>query len=182
MPVHDDFEDKTCLLSKWMLHRGSFWMTFAVYVFCSHCNPVSSTDGEDGGTSGKMTCKPNFNCSVKYSDFKWNKFHIKYKAGSLKKNPLHAVYIQVIICIQWSENSSVCFPLCSYNIKKTKARRSQLRVVSEDAPFNSQLHLFGKWGSTGVGSAGGAGHLNQSTAMDLGVTTSWLRPPFFSTQ
>lgn len=57
--------------------------------------------------------------------------------------------------------------------------RSQLLLRNDDDALKSQLHSFG---FVGVEVAGGAGHLSQSTAMDLGVTTSWYSPPFFSTQ
>lgn len=45
---------------------------------------------------------------------------------------------------QQKQNTSVCFPLCSYIINTTEGRRSQLSCMSEDAPFNSQWHCFGK--------------------------------------
>ncbi|KAF3853532.1 hypothetical protein F7725_014220 [Dissostichus mawsoni] len=61
-----------------------------------------------------------------------------------------------------------------------------LRILSgangpenDEDPFKSQLHSFGM---RGVEVTGGAGHLSQSTAMDLDMTTSWFSPPFFSTQ
>ncbi len=61
---------------------------------------------------------------------------------------------------------------------------SQLLLRNEGDPFPfpmSQLHPFGFRGLAG-GAADGAGHLSQSTEMDLGVTTPWFIPPLFSTQ
>lgn len=81
-----------------------------------------------------------------------------------------------------SSQSGVYFLINSSIINITDIRRSQLLPRKEEDPFNPQLHSFGIRGLTGVVVAGGAGHLSQSTAMDLGVTTSWFSPPFFSTQ
>ena len=64
-------------------------------------------------------------------------------------------------------------------INTAEIRRSQLLLRNDEDPFKSQLHSFGM---RGVEVTGGAGHLSQSTAMDLDMTTSWFSPPFFSTQ
>lgn len=81
-----------------------------------------------------------------------------------------------------SSQSGVYFLINSSIINITDIRRSQLLPRKEEDPFNPQLHSFGIRGLTGGVVAGGAGHLSQSTGMDLGVTTSWFSPPFFSTQ
>lgn len=61
-------------------------------------------------------------------------------------------------------------------------RRSQLPLRSERDPFKPQLHSRGFLGAAGGWVEVGAEHLNQSTAIDFAVTTSWFSPPLLSTQ
>lgn len=95
---------------------------------------------------------------------------------------------RAFIALRWHKEELQVHMLVSYFLMNasvtntTDIRRGQLLLRKEPDPFKLQLHSFGIRGWTGVGAADGAGHLSQSTAMDLGVTSSWFSPPFFSTQ
>lgn len=78
-------------------------------------------------------------------------------------------------------NPNLKFPINSLIPNTTEIRRRQL-LLSDDDPLKSHLHPFGCSGLGVVEDEGGTGHLSQSTPVDLGVITSWVNPPFISTQ
>lgn len=78
-------------------------------------------------------------------------------------------------------NLSFYFLISSSSINTTEIRTVQLLLRNEDDPVAAHEH-FPSRGLAGVSGGSGAGQRSQSTAVDLGVTTSWFSPPFFNTQ